>query len=163
MSTNPKTTINANPTLDPTTVNPITPDDFLYTRPLTDNLYFRPDRTVDWLWDQVIPLGSLTLIAGPPGLGKSLLSLDLAARLSTNAPLPTSPHITSAPPHPCTSASPSSDALPPLRPDALSSDDEPYSLLEASDSALSDLEDSTPPSSSSQPQHSVLSTQHFPH
>jgi putative DNA primase/helicase len=37
---------------------------------------------VRWLWDQVIPLGKLTIICGDPGLGKSFLTLDLAARVS---------------------------------------------------------------------------------
>lgn len=39
-------------------------------------------RPVDWLWQQRIPLGALTLLAGEPGLGKSLMSVLLAARLS---------------------------------------------------------------------------------
>jgi archaellum biogenesis ATPase FlaH len=37
---------------------------------------------VDWLWPKRIPRGTLTLLAGDPGLGKSLLTIDLAARLS---------------------------------------------------------------------------------
>ena len=32
-----------------------------------------------WLWVGRIPLGKLTLLDGDPGLGKSLLTLDLAA------------------------------------------------------------------------------------
>ncbi|MGA2381352.1 MAG: AAA family ATPase [Spirochaetia bacterium] len=35
-----------------------------------------------WLWPGVIPLGKLTMIVGDPGLGKSLITLDLAARVS---------------------------------------------------------------------------------
>jgi RecA/RadA recombinase len=35
-----------------------------------------------WLWAERIPLGALTLLVGDPGLGKSLLTLGLAARLS---------------------------------------------------------------------------------
>src|SRR5215475_8030502 len=42
---------------------------------------------VDWLWHRRIPLGKLTLLDGDPGLGKTALTLDLAARLSTGAPL----------------------------------------------------------------------------
>jgi AAA domain-containing protein len=38
--------------------------------------------TVEWLWSERIPLGSLTLLTGDPGLGKSLLSCWLAAGLS---------------------------------------------------------------------------------
>ena len=43
---------------------------------------------VPWLWPGKITLGSLTLIAGDPGVGKSLLTLDLAARVSTGRPFP---------------------------------------------------------------------------
>lgn len=44
--------------------------------------------TVRWLWADRIPLGKLTILDGDPGLGKSTLSLDLAARLSTGQPMP---------------------------------------------------------------------------
>jgi putative DNA primase/helicase len=37
---------------------------------------------VQWLWPGRIALGKLTLIAGEPGLGKSFLTLDIAARVS---------------------------------------------------------------------------------
>lgn len=39
-------------------------------------------RAVRWLWPGRIALGKLTLVCGDPGLGKSFLTLDLAARLS---------------------------------------------------------------------------------
>jgi hypothetical protein len=35
-----------------------------------------------WLWPGVIPAGKLTLIEGDPGLGKSLVTLDIAARVT---------------------------------------------------------------------------------
>ncbi len=35
---------------------------------------------LQWLWPGRIPLGKLTLFAGDPGLGKSLATLDIAAR-----------------------------------------------------------------------------------
>ena len=35
-----------------------------------------------WLWPARIPLGKLTTISGDPGLGKSFLTLDIAARVS---------------------------------------------------------------------------------
>jgi len=41
----------------------------------------RPE-PVSWLWPGRIALGKLTLIAGDPGLGKSFLTLDMAARVS---------------------------------------------------------------------------------
>jgi RecA-family ATPase len=39
-------------------------------------------RSVEWLWPGRIPQGGLTVLADEPGLGKSLLSLWLASRLS---------------------------------------------------------------------------------
>lgn len=45
-------------------------------------------RRVRWLWHGRIALGKLTIIEGPPGVGKSSLMLDLAARVSTGAPMP---------------------------------------------------------------------------
>lgn len=41
-----------------------------------------------WLWHERIPLGKLTLIEGDPGLGKSWLTLVLAANISRGWPLP---------------------------------------------------------------------------
>ena len=38
---------------------------------------------VQWLWPEKIALGKLTLLVGDPGLGKSFLSLDIAARVSS--------------------------------------------------------------------------------
>jgi hypothetical protein len=43
---------------------------------------------VRWLWPDRIPLGRITLLVSDPGLGKSLLTLDIAARVSTGAPWP---------------------------------------------------------------------------
>lgn len=45
-------------------------------------------RPLDWLWPGRIPAGKITLLAGDPGLGKSLLSLDIAARISSGTPWP---------------------------------------------------------------------------
>ncbi len=45
---------------------------------------------VSWLWPGRIPRGSLTLLVGDPGLGKSTLALDLVARL-TRGELPDGP------------------------------------------------------------------------
>ena len=39
-------------------------------------------KPVSWLWPERIPLGLLTYLVGDPGLGKSLLSLLLVAKLS---------------------------------------------------------------------------------
>jgi archaellum biogenesis ATPase FlaH len=46
-----------------------------------------PER-LRWLWRGRIPIGKYTLIAGDPGLGKSLLTVDIAARVSTGTPFP---------------------------------------------------------------------------
>jgi hypothetical protein len=43
---------------------------------------------VSWLWPGRIALGKLTLVAGDPGLGKSFLTLDITARLSSGTPWP---------------------------------------------------------------------------
>src|SRR6202023_1198737 len=45
-------------------------------------------RSVAWLWPGRLALGKLAIIDGDPGLGKSLVALDLCARLSTGRPLP---------------------------------------------------------------------------
>jgi hypothetical protein len=45
---------------------------------------------ISWLWPGRIPLGKLTILDGNPDLGKSLLSLDWCARLSTGRPFPDS-------------------------------------------------------------------------
>jgi len=44
--------------------------------------------SVAWLWPGRIPLGKLTILEGDPGLGKSTLLLDLAARVTTGHPMP---------------------------------------------------------------------------
>src|SRR5438309_6756561 len=43
-------------------------------------------RTIAWLWPGRLALGKLAILDGDPGLGKSLLTLDLCARLSTGQP-----------------------------------------------------------------------------
>jgi hypothetical protein len=43
---------------------------------------------IEWLWPNRIPLGTLTLIAGDPGVGKSFLTLYIASAVSTGGPWP---------------------------------------------------------------------------
>jgi hypothetical protein len=43
---------------------------------------------VQWLWPNRIPLGCITLLCGRPGVGKSFLTCDLAARISAGLLLP---------------------------------------------------------------------------
>lgn len=45
-------------------------------------------RPLAWLWPSRLALGKLALIDGDPELGKSLVTLDLCARLSTGRPWP---------------------------------------------------------------------------
>jgi hypothetical protein len=45
-------------------------------------------QSVTWLWPNRIPLGKLLILDGDPDLGKSLIALDLCARLSTGRPFP---------------------------------------------------------------------------
>ena len=46
---------------------------------------------VKWLWPNRIPLGSITLLAGDPGTGKSLFALDVASRVSRGSAFPDAP------------------------------------------------------------------------
>lgn len=45
-------------------------------------------RPVSWLWPGRIPAGRITLLVGRPGEGKSFLTTDAAARVSTGTPWP---------------------------------------------------------------------------
>ena len=56
--------------------------------PIIRNLDGVEVKPISWLWWNKIPLGMLTLIVGDPGLGKSFLSLWLAARISRGENLP---------------------------------------------------------------------------
>ena len=47
----------------------------------------KPER-VSWLWPGRIPLGKLTILDGDPGLGKSVLTIDLAARATRGMSMP---------------------------------------------------------------------------
>lgn len=46
-------------------------------------------RAVEWLWPGYIPLGKMTILDGDPGLGKSTMMLDFAARMSIGGQTPT--------------------------------------------------------------------------
>lgn len=47
-----------------------------------------PDERVEWLWPGILARGKSHILTGPPGLGKSQLTVDIAARLSNGAPFP---------------------------------------------------------------------------
>lgn len=53
-------------------------------------------KPVTWLWPGYLPMGALCLIDGDPGLGKSFLTLDLAARVSAGRIFPTGERATPA-------------------------------------------------------------------
>ncbi len=60
----------------------------LVTRPLSD---VEPE-AVAWLWPSRIPLGKLTLLAGDPGLGKSKITYEVVARVTTGRNWPDGAH-----------------------------------------------------------------------
>jgi hypothetical protein len=43
---------------------------------------------VDWLWPGHLPAAKLVMLDGDPDVGKSVVSLDIGARLTTGSPLP---------------------------------------------------------------------------
>jgi hypothetical protein len=43
---------------------------------------------IDWLWKGRIPAGMISILDGDPGEGKSTISHDLSARVTTGAPMP---------------------------------------------------------------------------
>jgi hypothetical protein len=47
-----------------------------------------PETRVRWLWPGRLALGHLAIFDGDPGLGKSLVTLDVCARLTTGRPFP---------------------------------------------------------------------------
>lgn len=56
--------------------------------PVTRRLSDIEPEAIRWLWPGRIALGKLTLLAGDPGLGKSLVTLDVAARVTLGSPWP---------------------------------------------------------------------------
>ncbi len=56
-----------------------------------------PSRPVNWLWPRRIALGKLTFIVGDPGIGKSFITVDMAARVSRGRPWPDAPQAARAP------------------------------------------------------------------
>ena len=45
-------------------------------------------KPVKWLWDRRIPKGKLTMFDGDPDVGKSVVTMDLAARVSSGRTFP---------------------------------------------------------------------------
>jgi hypothetical protein len=63
-------------------------EDEAVAKPIVVRLADVKPEPLRWLWPGRIALGKLTMIAGDPGLGKSFLTLDIAARVSTGTPWP---------------------------------------------------------------------------
>jgi len=60
-------------------------------KPIVVNLEDVEPQKVEWLWDNRIPLGKLSLLVGDPGLGKSFLTLYITAQVTTGRPWPDDP------------------------------------------------------------------------
>ena len=58
------------------------------SKPVIVNLASVEPETVDWLWQGRFALGKVTLLTGDPGLGKSFITLDMAARVTTGKKWP---------------------------------------------------------------------------
>src|SRR5260370_24964483 len=43
---------------------------------------------IEWLWQGRIPLGKITILDGDPGMGKSLIAINIAACVSAGHPMP---------------------------------------------------------------------------
>ena len=59
-----------------------------HTSPVGQLLSEISPEEIEWLWPGRLPLGKLAVLDGDPGLGKSVVTLDLAARVSTGLELP---------------------------------------------------------------------------
>jgi hypothetical protein len=46
------------------------------------------EQGIEWVWHNRIPRGANSLLDGPPGVGKSFILLDVAARLTRGRPMP---------------------------------------------------------------------------
>lgn len=69
----PRRPLDAAPVLNAVTLDTVEPED------------------VEWLWPGRLPYGKLWLLDGDPGLGKSFLTLEIAARVTMGLPLPGGP------------------------------------------------------------------------
>jgi putative DNA primase/helicase len=56
--------------------------------PLLINLSDVKPEPVEWIWVGRVAVGKTTILCGDPGLGKSFITLDMVARISTGRPWP---------------------------------------------------------------------------
>jgi hypothetical protein len=61
-------------------------------RPLVRRLFEVAPESLSWLWPGYFARGKLHVVDGDPGLGKSTMTLDLAARVTTGKPWPDGTH-----------------------------------------------------------------------
>jgi hypothetical protein len=47
-----------------------------------------PMKRIEWLWPDRLAIGKLSLLAGEPGMGKSMMTADMIARITTGEPWP---------------------------------------------------------------------------
>jgi hypothetical protein len=59
-----------------------------HARPSLLNLAQVQPARVRWLWPGRLPLGKLAILDGLPGVGKSLVQIDIIARVTTGRPMP---------------------------------------------------------------------------
>jgi len=70
-------------------MNPVTHPRLLSLNPASNY----EAEVIQWLWPNAMATGYLSLLAGDIGVGKSLLALDLAARISRGTAFPDGPQI----------------------------------------------------------------------
>jgi len=63
---------------------PLPPVSVLYGHDIRD----RPSEEPSWLWRPYLAFGAVSVLDGDPDMGKSLITIDIAARLSTGRPMP---------------------------------------------------------------------------
>ena len=101
-------------------------------------------RRIEWLWPARVPRGKVTVLDGDPGLGKSLLTLDLAARVTAGREMPESGN--TAEPRGVVLWSAEDDVADTIRPrfDAAQGNADRVALFECSDGQLPSLPDDLP-------------------
>jgi hypothetical protein len=77
-----------NPTHEPPKSSPVSPTKSAAPEAVVHRLCDVEPEQLEWLWLDRIPLGKLTLLAGDPGLGKSFVTCDIAARISSGRAWP---------------------------------------------------------------------------
>lgn len=61
-------------------------------KPISIRLSELSEQPVSWLWKNRLPSGAITILDGDPGTGKSMLAVDIAARVTSGTPFPGETH-----------------------------------------------------------------------